>query len=239
MPDQELLDLAGRGELRQQLPAEVDRMLRDPRSQGLVKNFVGQWLQARDIETVPINARAVLGIKGRAENVSGPDDFNGPIRKAMRRETEMYFDYVMRGDRSLLEFIDSDYTFLNEQLAEQYGIPGVIGTDLRRVTLPPDSPRGGVMTQGTMLAVTSNPTRTSPVKRGVFILDNFLGMPPPPPPPNIPPLERGRRISRPRPESARNAHGASRQPVVRLLSRADGSPRPGVGKFQRDGHVAR
>jgi hypothetical protein len=189
MPDQELLDLAGRGELRHQLAAQVDRMLKDRRSQGLIRNFVGQWLQARDIETVPINARAVLGIKGKAENVSGPDDFNGPIRKAMRRETEMYFEYVMREDRSLLEFIDSDYTFLNEQLAAQYSISGVTGTDLRKVTLPSDSPRGGLLTQGTVLAVTSNPTRTSPVKRGLFILDNFLGTPPPPPPPNIPALE--------------------------------------------------
>ncbi len=189
MPDQELIDLAGRGELRQQLPAQIDRMLKDRRSQGLVKNFVGQWLQARDIETVPINARAVLGITRGAANVSTEVDFDGPIRKAMRRETEMYFDYVMREDRSLLEFIDSDYTFLNELLAQQYDIPGITGTELHRVTLPPDSPRGGLLTQGTVLAVTSNPTRTSPVKRGLFVLDNFLGTPPPPPPPNIPALE--------------------------------------------------
>lgn len=193
MPDQELFDLAARGELRRELPAQLDRMLKDKRSQALVKNFVGQWLQARDIETVPINARAVLGITKGPDNVAAATDFNGAIRKAMHRETEMYFEHVMRDDRSVLEFIDSDYTFLNEQLAKQYGIPGVTGSELRLVTLPPDSPRGGMLTQGTVLAVTSNPTRTSPVKRGLFILDNFLGAPPPPPPPNIPALEEAKK----------------------------------------------
>jgi hypothetical protein len=193
MPDQPLFDLAGRGELRKNLPQQLDRMLKDKRSEGLVKNFVGQWLQARDIETVPINAKAVLGVTTGPVNVSGPGDFNGPIRKAMHRETELYFDHVMREDRSVLEFIDSDYTYLNEELAKHYGIPDVTGTDLRLVTLPPDSPRGGVLTQGTILAVTSNPTRTSPVKRGLFILDNFIGTPPPPPPPNIPALEEAKK----------------------------------------------
>jgi hypothetical protein len=96
---------------------------------------------------------------------------------------------VLREDRSLLELIDSDYTFLNEELADHYGIEGISGEDMRLVQLAPDSPRGGVLTQGTVLTVTSNPTRTSPVKRGVFILDNILGTPPAPPPPNIPPLE--------------------------------------------------
>ncbi len=189
MPDQELFDLAARGELRQQLPAQIARMLKDPRSQGLEKNFVGQWLQARDIETVPINARAVLGITDGPANVSGPIDFNAPIRKAMHRETELTFDYIMHEDRSVREFIDSDYTFLNDTLAKFYDIPDVTGSDFRLVKLPADSPRGGVLTQGTILAVTSNPTRTSPVKRGLFILDNFLGTPPPPPPPNVPALE--------------------------------------------------
>src|ERR1700690_302960 len=106
MPDQELFDLAAKGQLRQQLPAQIDRMVKDPRSQGLVKNFVGQWLQARDIETVPINAKAVLGITDGPSNVSGPIDFNAPIRKAMHRETELTFDYIMHEDRSVREFID-------------------------------------------------------------------------------------------------------------------------------------
>jgi hypothetical protein len=112
-----------------------------------------------------------------------------PLRDAMRRETEMDFAYVINEDRSLLELIESDYTFLNEDLAKHYGIPGVKGRAMRKVILPPGSPRGGILTQGTVLAVTSNPTRTSPVKRGVFILDAILGTRPPPPPPNIPALE--------------------------------------------------
>ena len=111
------------------------------------------------------------------------------LRDAMQDETEMTFAYVLKEDRSLLELIEADYTFLNEELAKHYGIPGVTGKEMRLVRLAPDSPRGGVLTQGTVLAVTSNPTRTSPVKRGVFILNSILGTPPAPPPPNIPPLE--------------------------------------------------
>ena len=111
------------------------------------------------------------------------------LRRDMRKETEEVFSYVVLEDRSLLELIQSDYTFLNERLAHQYGITNVTGDEMRRVTLPPDSPRGGVLTEGTVLVVTSNPTRTSPVKRGLFILDGILGTPPPPPPANIPPLE--------------------------------------------------
>jgi hypothetical protein len=107
----------------------------------------------------------------------------------MEKETELYFGYVIHEDRSLLELIESNYTFLNETLAKHYGIAGVTGKQMRKVDLPPDSPRGGVITQGTVLAVTSNPTRTSPVKRGVFILEAILGTPPAPPPPNIPALE--------------------------------------------------
>jgi len=107
----------------------------------------------------------------------------------MKRETEMHFDHVLRNDRSLLELIDCDYTFLNERLARHYGVTGVTGDEMRLVKLPAGSPRGGILTQGTVLAVTSNPDRTSPVKRGLFILDNVLGTPPPPPPPDIPALE--------------------------------------------------
>jgi Protein of unknown function (DUF1588)/Protein of unknown function (DUF1587)/Protein of unknown function (DUF1585)/Protein of unknown function (DUF1592)/Protein of unknown function (DUF1595)/Planctomycete cytochrome C len=117
------------------------------------------------------------------------ESFPYELRHAMRRETEMYFEYILREDRGLLELVDSNYTFLNERLAKHYGIQGVDGDDMRRVELPADSPRGGLLTQGTLLVVTSNPTRTSPVKRGLYILDNILGMPPPPPPPDIPTLE--------------------------------------------------
>jgi hypothetical protein len=117
------------------------------------------------------------------------DMFTYNLRRAMRRETEMTFEYVMREDREVAELIDGNYTFLNEELARHYGIDGVTGDEMRRVELPPDSPRGGVLTQGTILAVTSNPTRTSPVKRGQYILENILGTPAPPPPAPVPTLE--------------------------------------------------
>lgn len=187
MPDRTLFDLAQRGELRANLREQVGRMLRDPQAEAFVHNFTGQWLQARDVEFVPINKRAVLGL--------GPPtglpsiEFDMDMRKAMRAETEMVFDHVMRGDRSLLELVDSNYTFLNEKLAKEYGVPGVTGKAMRLVELAEGSPRGGVLTEGTVLTVTSNPTRTSPVKRGQFILQNILGTPAPPPPPNIPALE--------------------------------------------------
>ena len=229
MPDEELLKLAGTGALRKNLAAQVNRMLSDSRSAALVKDFVGQWLRTRDIDTVPIESRSVLAreskfdpeasrtrkryreLNNKPEDQITPAereemkklresfgrnnrqplraDMNDSLRFAMRSETEKSFDYLLREDRSLLELLDSDYTFLNERLAKHYGIPNVSGDEMRLVKLPADSPRGGILTQGSVLAVTSNPTRTSPVKRGVFILDNILGTPPPPPPPNIPQLE--------------------------------------------------
>ncbi|WP_158633615.1 DUF1592 domain-containing protein [Tautonia sociabilis] len=229
MPDDELFRLAEQGTLRENLAAQVDRMLADRRSDQFLRNFVGQWLQVRDVEGVPINAFAVLS-RDRPEDPEAErrrdrfrelrqkpaeeltDDekaelerirdefrrsferfrrfeFDGELRRAMRRETELLFEHVVREDRSLVELLDSDYTFLNERLAELYGIEGIEGDEMRRVDLPPDSPRGGILTQGTVLAVTSNPDRTSPVKRGLFILENILGTPPAPPPPNIPSLE--------------------------------------------------
>ena len=116
-------------------------------------------------------------------------ELDGPLRRAMRRETEMTFEHVVRNDLTVLDWLDADYTFVNERLAKLYGIPDVKGEEMRRVELPPNSPRGGLLTQGTILVVTSNPTRTSPVKRGLFVLDNILGMPPPPPPPDVPNLD--------------------------------------------------
>jgi hypothetical protein len=163
-------------------------MLKDQRAQALVRNFTGQWLQARDVEFVPIKGRIELG-PDAPRNRDGRIEFDSGFRRAMRSETELYFDHVLQGDRSLLELIDSDYTFLNERLAQHYGIPGVTGEQMRLVRLAAGSVRGGVLTQGAVLAVTSNPTRTSPVKRGLFILDNILGTPPPPPPANVPNLE--------------------------------------------------
>jgi hypothetical protein len=229
MPDEELFKAAAAGTLRKNLSAQVERMLKDKRSEAFVKDFVGQWLHARDIEGKPLEARFVLAreekfdpeaarnrqrfreLNDKSDAQLTPDEreemnqlrrafrgrnrkapraeMTGELRSAMRRETEQYFDHVLRQDRSLLELLDSDYTFLNEPLARHYGIPDVKGNDMRRVKLPADSPRGGILTQGTVLGVTSNPTRTSPVKRGVFILESILGSPPPPPPPDIPPLE--------------------------------------------------
>ncbi|MGY8688869.1 MAG: DUF1588 domain-containing protein, partial [Verrucomicrobiales bacterium] len=132
-------------------------------------------------------------------------DFGGSLRRALRRETEMHFEYLLREDRSMVELLDADYTFLNEDLSKHYGIEGVTGREMRRVSLPEDSPRGGILTQGTMLAVTSNPDRPSPVKRGVFILENILGTPPAPPPPNIPALEDAVDESRPREVTVRES----------------------------------
>jgi hypothetical protein len=214
MPDDELLDLAARGQLRKNLDAQVKRMVADPKAEGFIESFAGQWLQARDVEGIAINDRVVLnrddsldlgprrlaaleqaaGAQAKPVTLEKESDrpeieLDGGIRHAMRHETEMCFGYVLREDRSVLEFLDSDYTFLNQNLARYYGLTNVTGNEMRRVSLPPDSPRGGVLTEGTVLVVTSNPTRTSPVKRGVFILDNILGTPTPPPPPNIPPLE--------------------------------------------------
>ncbi len=229
MPDEELLRLAEAGTLRKNLTAQVARVLRSDRSEEFVRNFTGQWLRSRDIETIPLEPRfvlareekfdpeadrnrkrfAVLNVKSdeqltadeRAELTKIRNSFrnsfrrppradmSGELRTAMRLETEKSFDYLLREDRSLLELLDCNYAFLNERLAKHYGITNVFGDEMRRVTLPADSPRGGILTQGTVLGVTSNPTRTSPVKRGVFILDSILGTPPPPPPPDIPPLE--------------------------------------------------
>ena len=191
MPDDELFDLAERGKLRADLKNQVKRMLGDSRGHALTQNFVGQWLQVRDLDGIYFNERAILRREGI--RLRGADTERNvlvrEVRQAMKRETEMAFESVAREDGSVLDWIDCDYTFLNARLAKHYGIPGVEGSEMRRVTLPKDSPRGGVLTHGTVLAVTSNPSRTSPVKRGQFILDNILGTPAPPPPPDIPALE--------------------------------------------------
>jgi Protein of unknown function (DUF1592)/Protein of unknown function (DUF1588)/Protein of unknown function (DUF1587)/Protein of unknown function (DUF1585)/Protein of unknown function (DUF1595)/Planctomycete cytochrome C len=191
MPDDELFQLAQQGRLRAELPRQVKRMLADTRGKSLTQNFVGQWLEVRDLEGIYFNERAILRREG--VRLKGADTernvLTRDIRRAMRSETEMAFEYVAREDRSILEWVDCDYTFLNAKLARHYGIPNVEGSEMHKVTLPKDSPRGGVLTHGSILAVTSNPARTSPVKRGQFILDNILGTPAPPPPPDIPALE--------------------------------------------------
>jgi hypothetical protein len=175
MPDEELFQLADKGQLRQNLDAQVKRMLRSPKSRALVENFAGQWLQLRNLSSIMIDPKLF-------------PRYDAFMRESMQRETEMYFEYILREDRSILEFLDSDYTFLNERLARHYGIEGVQGLEMRLVKLP-DRRRGGILTHASILTVTSNPTRTSPVKRGKFILENILGTPPPPPPPDVPELD--------------------------------------------------
>lgn len=175
MPDEELFQRAADGSLIKDdvLEQQVKRMIRDPKSQALVENFAGQWLQLRLLKT------------------ANPDrsqfTFDEPLREAMEQETELFFASIMREDRSVLEFLDSDYTFLNERLARHYGISGVDGPKFRRVTLE-GKERGGLITQASVLTVTSNASRTSPVKRGKWVLEQILGTPPPPAPPNVPQL---------------------------------------------------
>lgn len=186
MPDDELLSLAFRGELRANLRGQVERMLGDEKSRRFVDQFVGQWLQARDVETLPFDARRILGERDRrrAELV-----FNSRLRTDMRRETELFFEFVLKEGRAAEELISARYSFLNERLAKYYGIDGVSGEEHRLVDLHEHPERGGILGQGTFLVVTSNPTRTSPVKRGLFILDQILGTPAPSAPPDVPELE--------------------------------------------------
>jgi hypothetical protein len=177
MPDDELFSLAEKGTLScpDVLEAQVDRMLKNPRSNEFVENFAGQWLQLRNLRIVQPDHKQFPA-------------FDEPLRQAMIRETELFFASIMNEDHSLSDFLDADYTFVNERLARHYGIPGVTGDEFRRVNLP-DRQRGGLLTQASILTVTSNPTRTSPVKRGKWILEQILGSPPPPPPPNVPELD--------------------------------------------------
>jgi hypothetical protein len=175
VPDDELFALASAGQLRANLSAQMQRMLADPKSQRLFRDFSGQWLRTRNVLMTAITPGSV------ADKLS-------PVREAMKAETDLFFEYVARTDRDLIELLTANYTFLNEPLAKFYGIPGVTGEEMRHVILPPDSHRGGVLTHGSILVSTSNPNRTSPVKRGVFVLENILGTPPPPPPAAVPDL---------------------------------------------------
>ena len=175
LPDGELLDLARAGKLREELRPQIDRMLQDSKSSRFVKNFVGQWLQIRDVEGIHRSGKL-------------HDDVRH-IRDDIQDETYQLFTHVMQEDRNVIELIAANYSFLNDDLAKLYGVEGVGGDQLRRVEFDTDSPRGGVLTQASVLMVTSNPNRTSPVKRGLFILDNILGTPSPPAPPDVPALE--------------------------------------------------
>ena len=175
MPDDELFDLAGRSQLRKNLPAQVRRMLASPKAHALVENFAGQWLQFRSVKSL-------------APDKDRFPDFDERLRTAMVKETETFFENIVRENRSVLEFLNADYTFANERLAKFYGLEGVTGEAFQRVSLAA-TPRRGVVTQASVLLLTSNPNRTSPVKRGKWVLENLLGTPPPPPPPDIPDLK--------------------------------------------------
>ena len=228
MPDEELFALARKNELRKNLAAQVKRMLHHERADAFVGNFVGQWLQVRDVEGIDINVRAIVAADGAGDpdmekkrkrfqelreieeskltpeetkevaelrqqlfrrRQNTPQELDRPLRQALKEEVEKVFAYIAREDRSVVELINGDYTFLNERLAQHYAITNISGPEMRLVKLPAESTRGGILTHGATLIVTSNPNRTSPVKRGLFILDNILGVPPPPPPPDIPALE--------------------------------------------------
>ena len=186
VPDDELLSLAFNKKLRANLKAQVDRMLADPRSKRMVSDFVGQWLQTRDVTTVPLEPHRILGLRRRSD---ASRFFNVRLLDDMRVETEMLFDYILRNERPVEEMISARYSFLNERLADFYGVEGVSGEDFVAVDLTEHPERGGVLTHGSYLIISSNPTRTSPVKRGLFVLDNLLGTPAPPAPPNVPELE--------------------------------------------------
>ncbi len=177
IPDDELLDAAASGSLRDEgvLGAQVRRMLADPKASALVDNFAGQWLFLRNMRSV------------KPDPVAFPE-FDGNLREAFTRETELWFESQIKEDRSVIEVLTSDYTFANERLAKHYGIPDVAGNHFRRVTLA-DERRRGILGQGSVLTATSYANRTSPVKRGVWVLENLLGAPPPPPPADVPGLE--------------------------------------------------
>jgi hypothetical protein len=176
LPDQELLKVAGEGALRNSavFDEQVKRMLADQRSQALSTRFAAQWLRLQDVDKVRPDGLLFT-------------NWDAALSEAFVRETELFFDSIVRENRSVLDLITADYTFVNERLARHYGIANVTGPEFRRVTLP--EPRRGLLTQGSILLLTSVADRTSPVQRGKWVLQVLLGAPPPPPPPNVPALE--------------------------------------------------
>ncbi len=187
MPDEGLMDLANKGELRNNLTAEIDRMLDDPRSEQFVKHFSGQWLQLRSLDIHTADAKLF-------------PMWNKKLRQSAVTETEMFLSHLLKNDLSAKECLDADYTFINQDLAKHYGIKGVKGDHFRKVSLT-DKRRGGLLGQASILTLTSNPNRTSPVLRGKWILENILGTPPPPPPADIPDLQ---------PDEKENLHASLR-----------------------------
>ena len=222
IPDDQLLDAAVGGRLKDSavLEQQVRRMLADKRADALVTNFASQWLYLRNLESAKPDSRLF-------------PDFDDNLRQAFRRETELLFESVVKENRSVIDLLRADYTFLNERLAKHYGIPNVYGSHFRRVDLGPNHVRGGLLGQGSIMTVTSYANRTSPVRRGQWILENLLGTPVPPPPVNVPPLpenEPGAKIL----TDARADGSASRQRGVRELPSADGSGGAGNRKLRCD-----
>ena len=268
MPDDELHEPGGARRTAQATAAQVKRMLADPRAENLARNFTGQWLQARDVEGIASNPREIImrdageegslrelrqawrnqdeatakragGIHRQASWMRSPSSTTTCARRcAAKRKCSSAIVIARRPP--VTELIDSNYTFVNEQLATLYGLPGVTGPEMRKVTLPAGSPRGGVLTQGSALLVTSNPDRTSPVKRGLFVLANFLGTPPPPPPANVPALEASESDFKGHDPVLRDILKVHREnPAVRVLPQPHGPDRPRFRELQRAGHVAR
>ena len=180
MPDEELFDLAGKFQLRKNLDAQVKRMLLHPKAQALTQNFAGQWLNLRTLTTAPVDPGTF-------------PKFDEKLRRAMIRETEAFFTAIVKEDRNILDFLDGDFTYVNERLAKHYGMTGIKGDEFQRVSLK-GTERLGVLTQASILTLTSNPNRTSPVKRGKWILENILNAPPPPPPPEVPELSEDKAV---------------------------------------------
>ncbi|MBV9399182.1 MAG: DUF1592 domain-containing protein [Bryobacterales bacterium] len=192
IPDEKLLDLAIAGRLREPgvLAAQAQRMIADERADALIENFTGQWLQLRNLESKVVPDLLLF------------PDFDDNTRKGFRKETELFFGYILRNDRSALELLSADYTFVDERLAKHYGIPGVYGPQFRRVKLT-DPNRRGLLGQGSILSMTSVATRTSPVFRGKYVLSTFLDTPPPPAPPNVPTLDESNKAASAVPKTVR------------------------------------
>jgi hypothetical protein len=198
LPDEELLAVAERNQLRNRsvLEAQVHRMLRDPRAGALAENFAGQWLHLRNLRTI-------------LPNHDEFPDFDDTLREALEREATLFFDSIVREDRSVLDLLTADHTFVNERLAKHYGLSGIYGSHFRRVTVPRDE-RRGLLGKGGLLLATSHADRTAPVVRGKWILENILGTPAPPPPAAVPPLDESNSGARPTTLRARmEAHRAS------------------------------
>src|SRR5205823_10847400 len=195
IPDDELMSVASQGKLHEPavLEQQVNRMLADPKSESLIENFTGQWLNVRSLQT-------------DAPTVNLYPDFDDNLRQAFRRETELFFDSIVHEDRSILDLLTADFTYVNERLAKHYGIPNVYGSQFRRVMLPPElDMRRGLLGKGALLTVTSQAARTSPVSRGKWFLQTFLGISPPDPPPNVPAIK----------AAAQDAAGNTKEPTMR------------------------